>query len=207
MKKYIIAFAIAFCSISGVMAQSSVSAGFIYGLANSTFGGLSSDNVDPTVGSRLGVSLNLAPTPTFSIEPQFLVTNKGADVLTSNGVQQIRLDYAELPILFNLRLPIGETIYPKVFIGPYVATRISEEQVYLSNLDDVDPQYNDISVKDGDMGIVFGGGIELILNRLIIGATARYDYGVVRIGTSEFTPDLKNRVFTVNGKIGFVLIQ
>ncbi|NNE54447.1 MAG: outer membrane beta-barrel protein, partial [Flavobacteriales bacterium] len=105
--------------------QSTISAGFIYGASTSTFAGASDDEVNWRTGDRFGVMMNFAPLENFSIEPQFIVSKKGAQVMTEEGETTVDIRYAELPIMFNVRIPLGGKIYPTVFAGPYFATRVS----------------------------------------------------------------------------------
>lgn len=185
--------------------QSTVSAGLTYGLSTNTFGGESSDFSNYRNGDRFGAFLNFAPIPIFSIEPQFIVSKKGANLELKEGKNSVRITYAELPILFNLRIPLGEVVFPKVFAGPYFATRISSQQE-VNPLDENVP-LDQMDFKNGDMGFTFGLGVDFVAERIYFSLNARSDYGTTRVGSSEYTPDLKNRSYSINAALGFVLTR
>lgn len=57
------------------------------------------------------------------------------------------------------------------------------------------------------MGFTFGLGVDFVAERFYFSLNARSDYGTTRVGSNEYTPDLKNRSYSINAALGFVLTR
>lgn len=203
MKNIIITFLLFSFSLIGY-SQSSLSIGFLYGLNTSTFAGDNSDYAELKNGNRIGAVLEFAPNPYFSIEPQLVVTKKGSNFEYEVGSASVDLTYAEIPVLFNFKLPLGETIRPHIFGGPYFATRLDQDDSFTLG-DQLEIDYTEIQIKNEDFGASVGAGIDFIFDTIFFSVNARADYGVNKIGDSQYYTDLRNRTYSINAVVGIIL--
>jgi hypothetical protein len=100
------------------------------------------------------------------------------------GVQDIRIDYLQFPVL--LRLNFGtDTAAAYAIAGPAVNIKLGDEVEGIT-LDD--------GFEGADVGLVFGGGVEV--TRIII--EGRYEKGLRRINNTFLdTADIKTQSFTI----------
>ena len=189
------------------MAQS-ISIGAVYETSANSFRGSASEQASSIRGFRAGVLLNFAPIESFSIEPQFLLSKKGASIsYPENGsTQLIEVNYAEVPILFNLRIPLGGALYPTVFAGPYGAYLINSSSDFTyDNSPEDNEASEEVNFKKFDSGFIVGAGVDLQLERFFISLNGQYGFGAARIDNSELALDLKNSSYSINLGLGFVI--
>ena len=103
---------------------------------------------------------------------------------TELSAQDIRIDYLQVPVL--LRLNAGTDAFAFYGIaGPAVSLKLGDE-VQGVTLDD--------GFEGADVGLVFGGGVEI--TRIII--EGRYEKGFRRINDNFFdTTEIKSQSFTI----------
>jgi hypothetical protein len=168
--------------LTGVQASAqSFDMGLEAGMNFSSFIGSGvSSNLGGTVSSRLGfvgggyLSLNFGPN--FSIRPELLYEQKGAQI--SGTTTSYEADYIEVPVLLKIGLGIP-VINPSILIGP------SFDWNTLSSLPG-----NAGAVNNGDVGLV--GGLEFDFSNFCI--NGRYELGLDNVtGNSS----IQNGTFTV----------
>jgi hypothetical protein len=142
--------------------------------------GVNSSNLGGTVSSRLGfvgggyLSLNFGPN--FSIRPELLYEQKGAQI--SGTTTSYEADYVEVPVLLKIGLGIP-VINPSILIGP------SFDWNTLSSLPGSAGALN-----TGDVGLV--GGLEFDFSSFCV--NGRYELGLDNVtGNSH----IQNGTFTV----------
>lgn len=117
MKKTILSLAILAGAVGVANAQTGVKYGLKGGFNTSTFSGADSNGSNYKVGFNAGAFLNFGVSDNFSVQPEFLYSQKGAAIkdfpyLTStggtntNGKYKSTLGYLDIPIMF--RYNIGE---------------------------------------------------------------------------------------------------
>jgi hypothetical protein len=184
-------------------AQTKTSIGLTFGRGSSTFGGGALDYSKYTQNDRVGLSINIAPSRFFSIEPQINIEKKGARITQSNGSVGIRTSYIQTPLLFKLSIPIADVLYPNIFIGPYYASSIKQTRELVNN-GSQEIAYTDIEIARFDYGTTLGIGAKLELNQLFLGVDARSDYGLKKIGDIRYDPKTKNISHSINATIGLI---
>ncbi|MGB0177876.1 MAG: porin family protein, partial [Owenweeksia sp.] len=139
-----------------------------------------------------------------SFQPEILYAQRGATTTSGNDPdgQTLDVDYLQIPVLIKAQVPIGETIYPFVYAGPYGAFELSNN--YQAAIFDGSIVFTDqADVNDFDFGAVVGLGMDFQVNSFFLGFDARYDIGMsrtVKIDGEE--QDMKNRAFTLFASFG-----
>jgi hypothetical protein len=137
----------------------------------------------------------------FAIQPELLFSWKGAQFQEETSEhfyeQIIGLTYIDLPILAKLTVPLDSRYRPFLYAGPYFGLKLSAtSRITIESASDfIDQETKLDSAKTWDRGLVYGGGIQIIL----IGGTfvleARYamsSASVFNVGAEK-----KNKVVSI----------
>lgn len=139
----------------------------------------------------------------FAIQPEAYYTMKGATLSGENSDITFSLDYIEVPVLLKLIIPVeGSNIRPSVFAGPSVGFNTTAK--IKSEFEEQDIKED---VKSTDFGLVFGGGIGIMIGKNELGFDIRYILGLSSLDdTSSNADDIKNAVINFNMYFGFSLL-
>lgn len=145
---------------------------------------LYADNVNDEnmkVGGNLGVYAKLPVTHGFSIQPEVLYSNKGAQLnynnaLMGSGKYKFNLNYIEVPVLGVVNVAKNFNIHA----GAYAAFLTSAKIKNVDNNGDVNgvKELNKDNFQTFDWGLV--GGVGFDISNVTLGA--RYNYGLKEIG-------------------------
>lgn len=158
------------------------------------------DGTDPLSGLVGGVFFKYASENNFvAFQPEILYHQKGAiDMEDGDGIK-LNVDYIEVPLLFKVQIPVGETFFPHIYAGPYGAFELDNNftaqttffGVQLTSSDNAD-------VEDFDYGAIVGAGFDVQLETFYLGFDARYGIGMQKILNYDGErQDVKNRNFSV----------
>ncbi len=175
-------------------------------------GGKDADSLGSTktkLGFVAGVFAEFMIGDMFAIQPEVLYSQKGIkeDVATGPAAK-FKLDYVEVPVLFKVNIPIeGSKVRPSVYAGPAVAFKASCKVSGSSggvdaNVNCDDPSI-DVPVKSMDYGVAFGGGIAFDVGGAEVGVDVRYTLGLSKVSDDPDPFDIKNRVISITGTVGF----
>lgn len=159
------------------------------------------DGLDSRTGLIGGISLRLPSSGAFALQPELLLTHKGAKGSTS-GAEGLRLHYAEVPLLLRLTLAREGTVHPHLYAGPYFGIQIDCRVSGRSgDCNDVPG----ISTKTVDVGGTLGGGVDVDFGPLVLTGGLRYGFGVSKV--ADFTlgsvdESAKNGTFAVYTGLG-----
>jgi hypothetical protein len=185
-------------------AQAGFAVGPKVGAAVTSFGGADADNIKSRASWLGGVFWDLQLMPSFTLQPELLITQKGAQQ-TKNGVRNdIRINYFEIPVLAKFRIPVQNVFFPHFLLGPSFDFNIN------SKISSVDTQTGtSISVGAGDLrkadiGGILGAGVDIQAKNIFFTVDGRYNFGFNSITKSGNTLnlDLKNRGWTFSVGIG-----
>ncbi len=152
------------------------------------------DTSDAQAGRRFGpmfggfVAIGLGASR-LSIQPEALVTWKGATLDPDSTDELLRLTYLEMPLLVKLTAPSGgdeKALY--VLGGPNLGFALNATQA--NNGEDVNI---DDRVKKTDFGFTVGAGLQG--RRWLV--EGRYTEGLVNIATDESGDSAQTRTFAV----------
>ena len=128
----------------------------------------------------------------FALQPEVFYSKKGARSRDDDPATTLNLNYLEIPVLLMTRLASRESpIYPILYAGPSVAfeTRCQvtgEEDGVSVSFDCDDPLLGgELQTAKTDLGLVFGGGLEILFSKLTIQLDARYNLGLTNLNEGE----------------------
>jgi len=127
-------------------------------------------------------------TEMFAFQPELLYSQKG----TKKDANLVKFDYAELPLLLKVTIPVEGSIKPFATVGPYLAYCFN----HASTIDGVKYKYND--VKPLDYGLSLGAGVGFDLTGTMFLVDLRYTMGLTTIHDNSSPLDLKNNVIFVS---------
>lgn len=181
-----IVLACALLSLSTIQAQTEI--GIKAGINFATVNGDPTD-IKGILTFGAGGFVRIAAGPQFSIQPEVLLTMKGAEEDFTSG-EKVKLTYLEIPVLVVYQPPTTRNISPTLFVGPAVSLLMSAKSDDLDIKDDL---------KSTDLGLVLGAGIEFKSGtKGRIGLDGRYTLGLTNF--NDVNPDdwtIKNGVFSL----------
>ena len=205
MRPFFVALAlIASAVVVTPAAQAQVNFGLRAGLNVSTFAGDDADGSEAKLGFVGGGYMNYAFSPTLSIQPEVLYSQKGAEATEEGTTISFRVGYIDVPLLLKYTIPTGTNLMPSLFAGPQVGFKLSES-VSGGGIS-VDTDF----FKSTDFGVTFGGdiGARLAGRTQQFGVGLRYTLGLTSIAdvdgeVLDQQADLKNNVFAVTAYFTF----
>ena len=168
------------------------------GYSRSDLRGAGATGIDPRQGALTGVYLEAPLGGRLSLRPELLFALKGGQATAAvegggSALLDIELAYIELPILLKLT-PLRRRLRPVFFAGPAPALRIGcDLQVILpdSTVSATCDEAN-LGVRELDIGLVAGAGLEISWPQSALALEARYTAGLRSVRDGE---DVRNRAF------------
>ncbi|MES2125039.1 MAG: porin family protein [Gemmatimonadota bacterium] len=137
-------------------------------------------------GFAAGIALDMRAGP-IGIQPELLYVQKGVKSDGSPSSDAPKLDYAEIPVLLKVTIPLP-ALQPFVYAGPSVGFRLS------CKLGEVDCASG--VIKSTDFGAALGGGIRLGGNKGLT-LEGRYMWGLKDVHDLTSGVDSRTRTFLV----------
>ena len=154
---------------------------------------------DSRTGLVGGAFVTLPLGDIFSVQPEFLYTQKGAKLNEDGFESDVRVDYFEVPVLARFSsAPSGNSSF-QFFAGPYVAFKLKAEATSEFDGEDFDEDLDE-DVEDLDYGLIVGGGVEA--GAFVV--DLRYSWGFKNANAVEDDPvTIKHKVFSIMAGIRF----
>jgi len=137
-------------------------------------------NKNERIGFHVGLFAQAPVGEFFAIQPELLYMTKGAsadyNVLSFNGKNTFKLNYAELPVLATFKL--GQAV--ELQAGPYVAYLLNSNVNSNGSFGSGSSAINRDNFNKVDYGIA--GGLNIYFGKAFIGA--RYEQGLQQIANS-----------------------
>lgn len=202
MRKLILtALTCAAFTVSNAQTNDNPASGASFGIKGGVnFSNLYTEDVDDNnvlTSFNVGVFVSMPLTNFLSIQPEFLYSRKGAELVYDNafasGTGKFKLNYIEAPILLKVNL----TKNLNVHAGPYFAYLIDAQVTNESSSGNFDFEENidNDDFNKFDYGLSAGAGFDFES----IGFGVRYNYGLSTVGkersflgTTYTFPDGKN---------------
>ncbi|NNE35323.1 MAG: PorT family protein [Rhodothermales bacterium] len=155
----------------------------------STFSGEANTQFDFRTSFGGGVSLAFVFPSGFAIQPELRYIVKGAtsdSAFISSSETRLRIkstiSYLEIPVLAVYSFNGGGSIRPRVFAGPYFASKLESSIEWQAVSGGVRQSEVDNSVESIDIGFVLGGGVEFDVagERVLVGARGTFGRSDVR---------------------------
>ena len=193
----LVSIAVLFLAVSPGRAQN-LEKGFKFGLSLANWSGASIDeDFTSRTGFAAGVYLGLKISEGSSHQPEILYVQKGTKIAEGDAKVVFRADYLEIPILAKYAFALSPGARVFVFAGPAVAFKISGK--LFVEVDDFSDSYDLEELKSTDVGLAFGGGIEIPLGALRLSADLRYTLGLTNVYEGD---EIKSGAFLILIGIG-----
>lgn len=176
-----------------VKAQLQTSIGLKAGYTASSFRGDDARNMEWRSGFVGGLFVHIPVATLFAIQPEVLFRQRGAynKFEFANIEQRINLTYIDVPLLFKLRVPIADVVYPHIYAGPQGSFSLKGE--YEIDLFDGATFEDQINVRKFDFGGVFGFGVDVLTDKIFFTSDVRFGLGALKVDNSNNPMDLKNK--------------
>lgn len=183
-------------------APASAQGGHLSAVVGATFSSLRGvDGLDSRTGLVGGLSLVFPSSGALSLQPELLLTHKGAKGSTS-GAEGLELHYAEVPLLLRLTLAREGTVHPHLYAGPYFGIQVDCSIAGTSGDCDDLPG---ISTRSVDVGGTLGGGLDVDFGPLVLTGGVRYVFGISKVAdfsVGAVEQSARNGVFAVYAGLG-----
>ncbi len=153
-------------------------------------------NAEPINGYLLGGFVRFGISEGFSLQPEILISRKGAEADTLRTRGTVKLDYVEIPILLRYTIPVRSSFRPTLYAGPAVAFRLHSKveaerfgRTYVQPIND--------EVKAIDSSIVLGLEIKLLGDRPALTVEGRYTQSLADIEDADTDLNVRSRVLSV----------
>jgi len=201
MKNCIILFFATVISISQLRAQENVSIGPIVGVSIANFRGDKAsigNTTDWKPGLTVGGFYTYASKSGFGFSGQVLFTQLGAQVF--NKSNEINLNYIQVPLLATYFFgKYGNKVRPKLFVGPSLNFLVGAKDKDGNNLN---PDSNNRVYNPFDLGITFGGGVNIRLkDKIWLNLDARYGLGLLDVSADN--NKMMNSNWGINAGLSF----
>lgn len=183
MKKYVLAL-ILICIVAGTAWAQKITPGIKGGLNISDVAGINGDN---RLSGHVGLFLNSRLNSQWAIQPEILYSGQGQEFIFLNRETTLALSYIQVPVMFQF-YPVKQFY---IEFGPQIGILLSANYKDDDNKNEADEDF-----KKADVGLSFGGGIQVTE---LLGFYARYNVGFSDI--YKHNPDYFNRV----GQIGVAI--
>lgn len=187
MRKYIISLllsAICFMSLPKATSAQTFAFGPKVGFNASNFRGDDINREKFRKGMQIGAFFMYAPKKWFSVQPEVVFDQRGAQETIFNNVsREININYLTIPVALNFRIPVGETFFPKLMVGPYTSFALNDNQRILTN--DPSQQFTRANLKRIDFGGFAGAGLDIEINHFFFSFDLRYLFGSVDVAKDD----------------------
>lgn len=163
-------------------------------------------DLDSRTGFNGGIFFMYQFSDLFAIQPEVYYTMKGATLNINSFDFTFSVDYIEVPVLLKLIIPVdGSNIRPSIFAGPSVGFNTTAKVKVEFDGESEEEDVKD-DIKSTDFGIVFGGGVGIMIGKNELGFDIRYILGLSTIDDSPDNLDIKSTVISFNIYFGFSLL-
>jgi hypothetical protein len=189
-----------------VFGQLGFAAGPKGGLSVTSFKGDDLDEVESKTNWFGGVFINLQIAPAFALQPELLLTERGAEVTSGNVRTDVSIKYFEVPILAKVRIPLAnDVILPHILVGPNFGFKTD------FGMSSTDTQTGNAittstgEVKSSDIGGLVGAGIDIQTegSGVFFTLDGRYGFGFSDINDNDNMLVVKNVGWTFAVGLGF----
>jgi hypothetical protein len=144
----------------------------------------------------------------FAIQPEFLMTRRGADVTSNNSTTRFKLNYFEVPILAKFRLPLAnETVFPHLLVGPNFGFKTKFNVSGTDTGNGTTVMANTSDIKKNDVGGLVGAGIDFQTRTsgIMFTIDGRYGFGFSNAYSNNNTTavTLRNIGWMFSAGLGF----
>ena len=144
---------------------------------------------NPVFGLQLGVFYTLKLSRSFNFQPEFYYSQRGYQFDQTplyNTNYNLHINYLELPVLFEYKLPFDWGFKPGIIAGPFAALKISSDKKIKIADEEVSGTVS--NVNSIDYGLVFALGAEFNVwnGQIILNLRINWGFSNVMSQPDEF---------------------
>lgn len=178
--------------------------GFRAGLNMSEASDLRATNGDLLKAAKLnginaGIFANIQLGSIMAFQPELTFSQKGfaASWNTADSSSTLNADYLDMPVMIEAGFALGKNFRVFANAGPNVSYLVQAEEEFYDAINDetITTEYNfdENSLARIDVGVNFGGGISVRVNRWKYTLDARYSMGLKEIMETQDAMDFVNK--------------
>ena len=176
------------------------------GVSLTTFKGTTAANFESRSSGFYGLFTNFQVGKVLSIQPEFLLTERGAK-LTSNSVRgDIKISYFDVPVLAKIRVPLAnEVIFPHILLGPDFAFRTDFKATAQDTQSGSSFSIDEADVRKSDIGGLLGAGVDIQTrgSGLFFTIDGRYGWSFQDLNDNDDMITLRNKGWMFSAGLGF----
>ncbi|UCH65740.1 MAG: PorT family protein [Ignavibacterium sp.] len=133
----------------------------------------------PDLGLQIGIFYTIELSKYFSLQPELYYSQRGLNFYQTelyNTTYSLNVSYLELPMLLQYNLPLDWKIKPSLFLGPYVAFKLSASRTL--NIEGEKNTKDIPGVSNLDYGLVFAINTEFIAWSQNLMFELRFNWGL-----------------------------
>lgn len=132
------------------------------GVAITSLKGTDANNVDARTSWFYGAFANIQLGKVVALQPEILITERGAEVTSNNSRSNISINYFEVPVLTKIRFPLAnEVIFPHILVGPNFAFRTDFDITSTDTQSGGSIAVSSDDVRRSDIGGLVGAGVDI----------------------------------------------
>ncbi|MEM6965893.1 MAG: porin family protein [Bacteroidota bacterium] len=159
-------------------------------------------------GITAGLFANIQLGKVLALQPEVTFSQKGftASWDTSDSTSTLNASYLDMPMMLEAGFAVGNRFRVYGNVGPNVSYLLEAEQKIYDALNGesttIPYDFSEESIERIDVGVNFGGGFSVRINRWKYSFDARYNMGLREImatnGTQDFVDKAKHRVRSIS---------
>jgi hypothetical protein len=165
-KTMLLAAALLALAAAGAAPDRNMAKGLKFGLALADMKGAGAEpGLTPQAGFTAGAFLTLPVTGLLSIQPEVLLTQKGAESESGPKPYEYRFTYIEFPVLGKLHLAGRSAAFrPNIYAGPFLGVKVGALlDTYLDPSQEESVEESLPAARSIDAGFVVGAGLDVLL--------------------------------------------
>ena len=144
------------------------------------YGDDSEDETSWKNGFAGGIFFDWGITPLFGIQPELLYVQDGSKTDFLEVDWQLKFNYLQIPVLAKVDLPVGGSLIPVLYAGPYVSVLLDSKLTLKDDNNSATVGLTDYT-KSYDTGLVFGAALEFGVGPGKMTLEGRYNLGMTEI--------------------------
>ena len=168
-------------------------------------------------GIQASLFANFQLGSSFALQPEISYSQKGFEASWNNADSSytLRTNYFEVPLMLEFGIPIGKNLRIFGNAGPNASYLFNAKEEFFDNVNETfsitDYNFQEENMLERlDLGVNFGGGISVRINRWKIMADARYNIGLLSLievdSANNFFETAKNKVTNIAIGASYTLI-
>lgn len=151
---------------------------------------VSSEDYSSYLGFGLGGIVTYPLMDGLAIQGEPMILQKGGKITEDGETLALKILYIDIPVFIRYNIALSsESIYPYVILGPNLGFRASSKVVF----PDGSSTNNNEEIAGIDLGLGFGGGVDVPYGKLIFFGETRYVFGLSDINQESGESKVYNR--------------